>query len=290
MAVLGSKEREELGRADPAALVTAVLDEEARRHDAQAAAVDAPVIADDLLPGVGSDDLPMGDVLRAGGISMVGVLAGLVLVDNLSNSAFAVLGPEIQKSLAMSDLVLGVVGALGGLVIFAAAIPLGYLGDRTRRTSLVGLCSLVWAGFVMLTGAAQAVWQLVIAWGAAGLGKANEQPIHSALLADSYPIEGRNRIYALHRAAQPVGLVIGPVLAGGIAAVAGGGSGWRWAFVVLSIPAAVLGLVAFGLSEPKRGRNEMQSVLGEEMTEEGELRIPIAAAFARLKKIKTFYF
>ena len=44
------------------------------------------------------------------------------------------------------------------------------------------------------------------------------------------------------------------------------------------------------LPEPKRGRNEMQSVLGEEMTEEDELRIPIAAAFARLKKIKTFYF
>ena len=95
---------------------------------------------------------------------------------------------------------------------------------------------------------------------------------------------------ALEGDAERGGLTRRSLLAGGIAAVAGGGSGWRWAFVVLSIPAAVLGLVAFGLSEPKRGRNEMQSVLGEEMTEEGELRIPIAAAFARLKKIKTFYF
>jgi ABC-type branched-subunit amino acid transport system ATPase component/predicted MFS family arabinose efflux permease len=291
VAVLGSERQEELRRADPALLVTAVLEEETRRHVAQSAVLDDQDIADELLPGVGSDDLPMGDVLRAGGVSMIGVLAGLVLVDNLSNSAFAVLGPDIQKTLHMSDLVLGVVGALGGLVIFAAAIPLGYLGDRTRRTTLVGLCSLVWAAFVMLTGAAQAMWQLIIAWGAAGLGKANEQPIHSALLADAYPIEGRNRVYALHRAAQPVGLVIGPVLAGAVAAVAGGSSGWRWAFVILAIPAAVLGVAAFGLPEPKRGRNEMQSLLGEEMAEsEDELRIPIAAAFARLKKIQTFYF
>ena len=288
--MLGSS-LEDRPRADPAALAAAVLDEEARRHELQQASDREVLIADDLLPGVGADDLPMRAVLRAGGISMVAVLAGLVLVDNLSNSAFAVLGPDIQKSLHLSDLALGVVGALGGLVVFAAAIPLGYLGDRTRRTSLVGICSLVWAGFVMLTAAATAVWQLVIAWGAAGLGKANEQPVHSALLADAYPIEGRNRVYALHRAAQPIGLVIGPVLAGGIAAVVGGGSGWRWAFLVLSIPAAVLGLVAFGLREPKRGQNEMQSVLGEQMAEtEDDIPITIGAAFARLKKIQTFYF
>jgi ABC-type branched-subunit amino acid transport system ATPase component/sugar phosphate permease len=280
-----------LGHDDPAALAAAVLDEEARRHDEQAARAAAPVIADELLPGVGAEDVPMRSVLQAGGISLVAVLSGLVLVDNLSNSAFAVLGPNIQKTLHMTDLALGVVGALGGLVIFAAAIPLGYLGDHSRRTTLVGLCSLAWAACVLLTGAVHAVWQLVLAWGAAGFGKANEQPVHSALLADGYPIEGRNRIYALHRAAQPAGLVLGPLLGGAVAAVAGGDSGWRWSFVILSVPAAALALGAFTLREPKRGRNEMQSVLGEELGDlDDELHIPLAAAFARLKKIKTFYF
>jgi ABC-type branched-subunit amino acid transport system ATPase component len=274
---------------NPAELAAAVLDEEARRHAAQAAAGDV-VIEDSLLPGVGGDDMSMGDVLRAGGVSLVAVLAGLVFVDNLTNSAFGVLGPNLQKSLHMSDLVLGVVGALGGLLSFTAAIPLGYFGDRFRRTALVGICSVGWAAFVMLTGAVHAVWQLVIAWGAAGLGKANEQPVHSALLADAYPIAGRNRIYALHRAAQPAGLVIGPALAGAIATLAGGNGGWRWAFVAFAIPAGLLAVATFGLPEPRRGRNEMQLVLGEEMADaEGELRIPIAAAFARLKKVRTFY-
>jgi ABC-type branched-subunit amino acid transport system ATPase component len=275
---------------DAAALAAAVLDEEARRHAAQASRVET-VIEDTVLPGVGAGDLAMREVLRAGGVSLVAVLAGLVLVDNLSNAAFAVLGPNIQKSLHMSDLVLGVVGALGGLLTFTAAIPLGYLGDRLRRTAVVAVCSIGWAAFVLLTGAARSVWQLVLAWGAAGLGKANEQPVHSALLADGYPIGGRNRIYAVHRAAQPGGLVIGPALAGGIAAVAGGNSGWRWAFAVLSVPAALLAAAAFGLREPRRGRNEMQLLLGGELAEPSdELRIPIAAAFARLKKVQTFYF
>ena len=275
--------------ADPAALATAVLDQEARRHAAQTATEEA-AIEDILLPGVGGEDMAIGEVLRAGGTSLIAVLAGLVLVDSLSNSAFAVLGPNIQKSLHMSDLVLGVVGALGGLLSFTAAIPLGYLGDRLRRTAVVGVSSVGWAAFVMVTGAVHAVWQLVIAWGAAGLGKANEQPVHSALLADAYPIAGRNRIYAIHRAAQPAGFVIGPALAGAIAALAGGNGGWRWAFVVLSIPAALLALATFGLREPRRGGNEMELVLGEQMAEsEGELRIPVAAAFARLKKVRTFY-
>src|SRR5687767_1438834 len=47
-------------RDDPAALAAAVLDEEARRHEAQTASAEPPVIADDLLPGVGTGDVPMG--------------------------------------------------------------------------------------------------------------------------------------------------------------------------------------------------------------------------------------
>src|SRR5207245_10209218 len=102
------------------------------------------------LPGVGSEELPFADAIKVGGVALVGVLGGLVLVDNVSNAAFSVLGPDIQRSLHLSDLALGVVGALGGLVIFAAAIPLGYLRDRVRRTTLVGVCSLLWSCFVLL--------------------------------------------------------------------------------------------------------------------------------------------
>lgn len=232
---------------DPAAMVAAVLAEETRRAEEQAARTPKVSVSDELLPGVGGDASTMAEVLRAGGVSLVAVLTALVLVDSLSSSAFAVLGPDIERSLDMSDLQLGVVGALGGLVVFAAAIPLGYLGDRTRRTTLVGVCSVMWAGFVMLTGAVHAFWQLMIVSSAAGMAKANEQPVHAALLSDGYPIEGRNRVFGIHRAAQPLGGLLGPALAGGLATVLGGGSSWRWVFVILSAPAALLAFGAFGL-------------------------------------------
>jgi len=275
---------------DPAALAAAVLDEEARRQAEQAQRHEPAVIADDLLPGVGGAELGLGDVLRRGGPATLSVLTALVLVDALDTAAFAVLGPDIQRTLGLSDLGLGVIGAIGGLLLFVAAIPLGYLGDRVRRTALVGACSALWAGFALLTGAVQATWQLVVARTMAGIGKANEQPVHNSLLADAYPIEGRNRVYGIHRSAQSVGLCLGPALAGGVAAVAGGPSGWRWAFVVLSLPAAVLAVIALGLREPMRGRQEQLAVLGEAFVEAAdEPDVSVGAAFARLKRIKTFY-
>jgi ABC-type branched-subunit amino acid transport system ATPase component/sugar phosphate permease len=275
---------------DAASLAGAVLDEERRRQESQAAAAEeSPVIADELLPGVGGDSMPLRSILQAGGAGMVTVLGGLVLIDYLDNSAFAVLGPDIQRSLHLSDLSLGVIGAIGGLLLFAAAVPIGYLGDRFRRTAIVGVCSAIWAAFAVLTGAVHAAWQLVITRTVAGIGKANEQPVHTALLADRYPIEGRNRIYGLHRSAQPAGHVLGPLLAGAVAAAVGGHNGWRWSFVVLSLPAAVLAVAAFFLREPARGHHEQLAVLGERLADDDELPISVGAAFTRLKKIRTFY-
>jgi len=255
------------------------------RPDPDATAAGGP------LPGVGGADLGLREVIRHGGTGMLAVLTGLALLDQFDNAAFSVLGPDIERSLHLTDLGLGVLGAIGGLLLFVGAVPLGYLADRYRRTVIVAVCSAAWAAFASLTGAVHAVWQLVITRAGAGLGKANETPVHNGLLADAYPIEGRNRIYAVHQGALPLGLVLGPALAGGLAAAAGGHAGWRWAFLLVGLPAAVLAVVVSGQREPARGRNEQVAVLGGELESTAdELPIAVAAGFARLKKIKTFYF
>ena len=56
---------------------------------------------------------------------------------------------------------------------------------------------------------------------------------------------------------------ISPVLVGGIATLAGGADGWRWAFFLLGLPALVLAFFAFRIPEPPRGQFEMIDVLGE---------------------------
>ena len=279
-------------RNDAARLAATVLEEEARRQAEQAASGHAEVVLpDDLLPGVGSEAVPLATVLRRHGMAMVSVLTCVRLVDELDRAAFGVLAPDIQKSLHVSDLTIGVIGALGGLVLFAAAVPIGALADRTRRTALTSICTAIWSVFAIFTGMVHAAWQLVVARTMAGIGKANETPVHGSLLADAYPPEARARVYALHSAALPIGLAAGPVIGGGIAALAGGGSGWRWAFVALSLPALVLAVIVGTLHEPARGKHEQLAVLGEELAPAGdELPISISAAFARLKRVKTFYY
>ena len=277
---------------DAAGLAAAVLDEEARRQaEQQGRGGDAVALPDDLLPGVGSEDIPLGEVVaRGGGWITIGVLFGLGMVDNLNNAAFQILAPDIQDTLNLTDTEVGVIGALAGLTLFVAAIPLGVLGDRYRRTFIAGVCTAFWAVFAVLTGMVQSVWQIVATRAVTGIGQANEQPIQSAILADAYPPEGRGRVFAIHRAATPAGLVLGPLLAGAIATAAGGDEGWRWAFIVLAAPAVLLAIAVFAVPEPKRGKHEQLAVLGEELDQRtDELPISLGAAFARLKKVKTFY-
>ena len=278
--------------ADVAGLAAAVLASEAQRQAEQAArSTEAVVLPDDLLPGVGGEEMPFGDVLRAGGKSTIAVMFGLGLVDNLDQAAFAVLTPDIQKSLDISTGVMGIIGALAGFTLFLAAIPLGALGDRYRRTLIASVSTAVWALAAIATGLVNGLWQMIAVRTVSGMGKANEQPIQSSILADAYPAEGRGRIFAAHRIATPTGYLIGPILAGTIASAVGGPDGWRWAFVGLAIPAFLLAGASLVLEEPKRGRYEQLAVLGSELVEvEDELPISIGAAFTRLKKIKTFYY
>lgn len=277
---------------DAAALSSVVLEEEARREEEQRARSAETVLPDDLLPGVGGSSMGFRDVLKRGGLSMVAVLSLLNLVDEFDRAAFQVLAPDIQDTLGISDALIGLLGAISGVLLILGAVPLGYLADRMRRTFIVAGASAAFALFAGATGFIRNAWQLAITRVGTGIGKSNTVPVHNALLADAYPIAGRARIFAVHALANPVGQLIAPALAGGIAVAAGGTEGWRWAFVLLALPAVVLAVWSAFLKEPKRGRNERETVLGDEAAEEEEEEapVPLAAAFERLKKVRSFYF
>ncbi|MET0132991.1 MAG: MFS transporter, partial [Kibdelosporangium sp.] len=66
---------------------------------------------------------------------------------------------------------------------------------------------------------------------------------------------------------------------------------WRWAFAFLALPGLVLGLAVLRLREPVRGRFDQQALRGGELPPVPEVRpVSLSVAFARLKKIRTFYF
>ena len=278
---------------DPAALASAVLEEEARREqEQQARSGQGATVSEDQLPGVGGEQLSLRDVAARGGVTTVVVLSLLNLVDEFDRVAFQILGPDIQRTLDISDTMLGALAGMTGVLFAVGVVPLGYLADRYRRTTIVTVCSAIFTVAMAATGVVRNVWDLAAARVAVGFGKANTLPVHNAILADQYPIEGRGRVFTVHSLSRPLGLFVGPLLVGLVAGAVAGPESWRWPFIVLAVPAGLLTLVSLVVREPKRGRNELEAVLGSDAVERerDEAPIPFAAAFERLKKIRSFYF
>ena len=278
---------------DAASLAENILEEEAKRQEELKKKDSDIILPDDLLPGVGEKPLTLKEGVRAGGLQMMLILFFLNVVDEFDRVAIAVLAPDIQKTFNVSDTVLlGVVG-FGGIALVLGSVPLAWLADRVRRVSIVRVATVVWALLVGITGFVGNIFQFFWVRMASGAGQSNRLPVHSSLLADNYPIGARARIFAFEGMGRPIGLLLGPILAGAIATWAGGDEGWRWAFVFFAIPPLLLIFAMIGMKEPARAGNEQKSIMGQgfELPPLGkDLPVSISSAYQRLKKIKTFYF
>ncbi|MEQ1703512.1 MAG: MFS transporter, partial [Ilumatobacteraceae bacterium] len=193
---------------------------------------------------------------------LVMVLA--TMIEQLSRQAITVLGPDIEDTFHISDTKLIGLAAFGGVAHVLGAVPMAWLADRVRRKYIVVTSLAVAAGAFVLTGLAANTFQLF--WGLAALGFASaySNPVFGSLISDQYPLEGRGRIFAIYALATPIGLAIGPFVAGSIADMAGGSEGWRWVYIVIAIATAVLAVAAGPLlREPPRGQFEQKFVLGD---------------------------
>ena len=273
-----------------AELAAAILDEEARRRAEQAERDAETVRPDDLLPGVGDAPMTLREGLRAGGKATVAMMFVLAFIDELPR-AIRVLAPDIQDSLNVSDTVLFGILGFGGVTLVLGAVPMAALADRVKRVAIIPVASAFWGVTTFLSGLIVNPFQLFLTNAGTGFGQAYRIPVSNSLLVDTYPIQSRSRIFALEGLGRPAGQLLGPLAIGGLAAVVGGDDPWRAAFfAVAAAPLVAAAVAALVLREPARGRYEKQAIFGDEQVEVDELPVSMGTAFARLRKIKTFYF
>ena len=271
-------------------LAGAILDEEAKRRAEQAERDAETVLPDDLLPGVGDEPMTLREGLKVGGTSMLVMMFVLNFLDELPR-AIRVLAPDIQESLDVSDTVLFGILSFGGVTLVLGAVPMAALADRVKRVAIIPVASAFWGVTAFLSGLIVNPFQLFLTNAGTGLGQAYRIPVSNSLLVDTYPIQARSRIFALEGVGRPVGQLLGPLAVGGIAALVGGEDPWRAAFFAVAVAPVVVAIVAaLVLREPPRGRFEKQAVFGDEQVDVDELPVSIGTAFARLRKIKTFYY
>ena len=271
-------------------LAGAILDEEAKRRAEQAERDAETVLPDDLLPGVGDEPMTLREGLRAGGKATLVVMFILAFIDELPR-AVRVLAPDIQNSLNISDTVLFGILGFGGVTLVLGAVPMAALADRVKRVAIIPVSCAFWGVTAFLSGLIVNPFQLFLTNAGTGFGQAYRIPVSNSLLVDTYPIPARSRIFALEGLGRPVGQLLGPLVIGAIAALVGGDDPWRAAFFAVAVAPVVAAVVAaVVLREPARGHFEKQAVFGDEQVEVDELPVSINTAFARLRKIKTFYF
>lgn len=184
------------------------------------------------------------------------ILFGLNAVDELDRTAFGVLLPEIREEFGLNLTgVLGIVAAVGAAAL-VLQVPIAVLADRGSRSRLALVGAALWAVFSFATGLAWVLWALAVARAGSGIGKAVVDPTHNSLIADYYPPEHRNKVFAFHRSANVIGQIVGPILAGLIAFQ----FGWRWPFIVFAVPTLIVVVLGLRMKEPIRGAHERRAM------------------------------
>ena len=275
--------------AGAASLAATVLEEEARREAQQAAS--EVLFADNLLPGVKSEGISIRKGLAmGGGATTFVVLLLLASLDELQTAAITVLAPDMRDTFGVSDGTITFIAASSSAFVVFGAIPMGWAADRMKRVPIIGWSSIFFTAMVFLSGLATNAFAFFWARFGVGIAKANTIPVHSSMLADTYPIGIRGRLGAIGGGSARLVAVLSPVLVGAVAVAANGPGevdGWRWAYYLFGIPVALLAIAAFFLKEPPRGQWEKIDVLGESFVEEDPLPVSLDAAFSRLMQIRT---
>lgn len=193
-----------------------------------------------------------GERARVGGFAFTLILLSLVIEGfdlQAANFAAADVLETFGRSRAEAGSFLS--ASLVGVLIGAALV--GPLGDRFGRKRLIIACCVVYGLLTLLAAAAQSFTQLVALRFAIGIGLGGVLPNALALAGELARPEGRARAMGM----VGIGITLGGVVAGLVAARLIPVHGWRALFVVGGIlPAAIALLLWIGLPDSKVAASE----------------------------------
>lgn len=185
------------------------------------------------------------------------VMALVGLVDQIDVGVLRGVLPTLQDEWDLTDGQVGTIPSIFIIVNALATIPAGWVADHMRRTRLIGWTLLSWSGLILLSAVAWSYPTMLLARSVMGIGQAVDDPASTSLLGDTYPGAMRAKMFAWTQVSFFVGSGIGLAFGGWMAV----NVGWRWAFVVVAVPSAVVAFACFKLREPRRGEAEVEPSL-----------------------------
>jgi MFS family permease len=158
----------------------------------------------------------------------------------------------IQKTFGITNTQMGAV-VTGALIVGVIAYPLwGWLYDRYSRAKLLALASFLWGASTWLSAIAPTYPTFVATRASTGIDDSSYPGLFS-LIADYFEPKTRGKIYGLLQVAQPLGYLVGMLLALMLADVIG----WRQVFYITGTMGIIIAaFIFFGVREPVRGASE----------------------------------
>ncbi len=186
-------------------------------------------------------------------------------------------GP-ISESFGITNTQFGLIVS-GALLVSTLLYPVwGYLYDRYSRAKLLALASFIWGATTWLSAVVRTYPGFVATRASTGIDDSSYPGLYS-LIADYFGPQMRGKVYGILQFAQPIGYLLGMILALMVAPLIGG---WRSVFYLtgaLGIALAVL--IFFFVKEMPRGKAEPELADLETI---GQYRFSWAYAKEALKK------
>ncbi len=213
---------------------------------------------------------------------VVGIFFAFMLLHQTDKLLIGPLKGPISEEFGITNTQFGLIIS-GALIVSTVLYPIwGYLYDRYARSKLLALASLIWGSTTWLSAIVRSYIPFVITRASTGVDDSSYPGLYS-LIADYFEPDKRSKVYGLLQLSQPIGYLVGMVMALMLAPVIG----WRTVFYITGALGIVLSItIYFGVKEMPRGKAEPEF---EGMDEIGQFNFSWDAAKDVFKK-KTMWF
>lgn len=208
---------------------------------------------------------------------VIAIFFAFMLLHQIDKQLINPLLPQVMDEFQISKTQMGAV-MTGALLVGTFLYPLwGYLYDRWSRAKLLALASFIWGSTTWFSALARRYGTFFVARASTGIDDSSYPGLYS-LVADYFGPQMRSRIYGLLQLAQPLGYLLGMLLALLVAPVLGG---WRSVFYLTGSLGIVVALLIFlFVRDVPRGQAEPEL----ENLEIGQYRFSLSALKDVLRK------
>ncbi len=167
--------------------------------------------------------------------TVLAFMCSLAFVLYLDRICIGQAATAIMRDLNLTKTEFGYVAAAFTLAYALFEVPIGWWGDKYGSRGVLARIVVGWSFFTALTGAATGLMSLIVIRFLFGMGEAGAFPNTARILSRWFPTERRGMAQGLVNSVSLIGGAIAPLLTSELIQRIG----WRWTFVLFSIPGVV---------------------------------------------------